>query len=130
MTNENSLIDKIMNGIRHEVEDFVKQHNPNNDILSDVEERSKQLAKACGGVAFEATINNCLKAQNYGHIGNQVETTDGGVAYFERYEKRWVLTHLGRFRINRAYYWDAKNKTGAIPLDVSWDLDQREPSPS
>ncbi|MCP4600301.1 MAG: ISKra4 family transposase [Proteobacteria bacterium] len=130
MTNNQLLIKSIMSEIGGEVEKFVGSVSVENDVLDDAEGMARQFAKNCGGVFFNAHIQACLKAQNNGYVGDKVETTGGGTAYFERYEKRWVLTHLGRFRISRAYYWDPKGKTGAIPLDEKWELDEREPSPA
>ena len=75
-------------------------------------------------------MDACLEAQNHGHAGDRIEMANGETAHFERYETRYVLTHLGRIRVRRAYYWSSKSGTGEIPLDKLWDLDEREPSPS
>ncbi len=129
MTNNQLLIESIMSEIQREVEKFVGGVSVDNDVLDDAEEMARKFAKICGGIAFGAHIQACLKAQRNGYVGDKVALPDGDTAYFERYEKRWVLNHLGRFRIKRAYYWDPRNKSGAIPLDEKWDLDEREPSP-
>ncbi len=130
MTNNKLLTKSIMSEIQREVEKYVDGVSVDKDVLDDAEEMARRFAKTCGGIAFGAHIQACLKAQNNGYVGDKVELPGGGTAFFERYEGRWVLTHLGRFRIRRAYYWDPKNKSGAIPLDEKWDLDQREPSPA
>jgi hypothetical protein len=128
MTNENSLIDKIMAGLRSEVERFVAGFNPAEETLDQAETASRNFATACGAVAQTARVTCMLEAQCY--VGPQIATPSGGVAFFERYEQRWVLTHLGRLRIRRAYYWDPHKNEGFIPLDERWDLDEREPSPA
>lgn len=130
MTNKQMLIESIMSQIEREVEKFVGGVSVENDVLDDAEGLARQFAKSCGGVFFNAHIQACLKAQNSGRVGDTLDLPGGGTAYFERYEERWVLTHLGRFRINRAYYWNPQSRSGAIPLDEKWDLDEREPSPA
>ena len=130
MTNNHLLIESIMTKLRTEVEQYVSGISAGEDVLDKAEERSRQFAQACGGIVFDAHIQACLAAQNYGFVGDSVSTPDGGKANFERYEERWVLTHLGRYRIKRAYYWDPADSSGVLPLDERWDLDAREPSPS
>lgn len=130
MAKDKSLTDTIMEGIRQEVEDLVNRMEPGLDTLDKTEEKCRQFTKSCGRVAFELVIERCLKAHHRGYVGRQVELPTGNPAYFERYERRWVLTHLGRFPIERAYYWSPQDKQGRIPLDEAWDLDDREPSPS
>ena len=130
MTNGNSLIDEIMAGLVQEVERFVGQLRPCEETFDQAEAASRRFAEACGGVALRSRVECLLKAQAHGAVGPTVASPAGGVAYFERYEERWVLTHVGRVRIRRAYYWDPQNKEGVIPLDERWDLDEREPSPA
>ncbi len=130
MTNNHLLIESIMTKLRTEVEQYVTGMCVDEDVLGKAEERSRQFAQTCGGIVFDAHIQSCLAAQNYGFVGDSVSTGNGGTAKFERYEERWVLTHLGRYRIKRAYYWDPANRSGVIPLDERWNLDSREPSPS
>jgi len=130
MTNRELLIESIMSEMRREVESFVANITAETDVLDDVENAARDFAQRSGGVVFEAHIKACLEAQRYGHVGDTVELSGGGTAYFERYEERWVLCHLGRYRIKRAYYWDPRGRSGAIPLDERWGLDEREPSPS
>jgi hypothetical protein len=130
MTNANSLTDRIMAGLRQEVECFVANLNPSVETLDEAETKSRSFAMACGAVAQQARVACLLEAQRYGAVGPHVATAAGGTAFFERYEERWVLTHLGRLRIRRAYYWDPNNKQGVIPLDERWALDDREPSPA
>ena len=129
MTNQ-KLIDSIMSELGREVETFVKDMQPDTNMLDDAEGAARSFAKRCGGILFQAHVKSCLEAQDYGHVGDSVDLPDGTRAHFERYEKRWVLTHLGRFRFKRAYYWDQTGQASAIPLDEKWDLDAREPSPS
>ena len=129
-TDVHSLAEKIMAQLRKEVELLVQKANPSEDTLERTEERSRLFAKRCGGIAFLSMIEASLQAQKYGHVGDRVEGEGGTTAYFERYESRWVRTHLGRFRIKRAYYWDPRHMCGVLPLDERWNLDEREPSPS
>lgn len=129
MTNT-MLVDSIMARLRGEVETLVEAANFGTDAFDDIEERGRRFALDCGAAAFEAMLERTLEVQGYGYEGESVSSAAGGRALFERYEERWVLTHLGRFRFRRAYYWDASNGTGRIPLDEQWDLDEREPSPS
>lgn len=130
MTNKELLTTSIMSQIAEEVEKYVASVSEETDSLDDTESKAREFAKKCGGVIFEAHIQASLHAQRRGYVGNRLNLPGGGIAYFERYEKRWVQTHLGRFRISRAYYWDAVSKSGGIPLDEKWDLDEREPSPA
>lgn len=131
MTSTEALTDIIMIELRREVETLVSNIVLDQDTLDVAEGKAREFAKACGAIAFSAHVQACLKAQNYGHVGASVELPDDkGRAYFERYESRWVATHVGRFRIRRAYYWNPKQGDGAIPLDEKWDLNEREPSPS
>jgi hypothetical protein len=123
------LVDSIMARLRGEVETLVEAGNFCTDTIDDIEGRGRRFALNCGAVAFEALLDRTVAAQHHGYEGESVSDGAGGRAIFERYEQRWVLTHLGRFRIRRAYYWDANNGTGRIPLDERWDLDEREPSP-
>ena len=118
MTNQ-KLIDSIMSELGREVETFVKDMQPDTDMLDDAEGAARSFAKRCGGILFQAHVKSCLEAQDYGHVGDSVDLPDGTRAHFERYEKRWVLTHLGRFRFKRAYYWDQTGQASAIPLAVS-----------
>lgn len=130
MTNKELLTKSIMSQITEEVERYVEGVCEDADSLDVAETKARDFAKKCGGVIFETHIQACLRAQKRGYVGDRLELPGGGIAYFERYEKRWVQTHLGRFRISRAYYWDPKTKSGGIPLDKKWDLDEREPSPA
>ena len=130
MTNKELLTKSIMAQITEEVERYVDNVSEDIDSLDDTESKAREFAKNCGGIVFEAHIEACLRAQNKGHVGDKLELPSGGIAYFERYESRYVLTHLGKFRIERAYYWDPGGKSGAIPLDDKWDLDERDPSPA
>jgi len=130
MTNNQLLIESIMSELQREVENFVDGISAEKDLLDDAETAARAFAKICGGIAFKAHIAACLKAQNNGYVGGTVELSNGHVAHFERYEERWVLTHLGRFCIRRAYYWDPGGKSGVIPIDEKWGLDEREPSPA
>jgi hypothetical protein len=130
MTNNHLLIETIVTKVRAEVEQYVATMHVDEDVLATAEERSRQFAQTCGGIIFDAHIQACLAAQSYGFVGDSISTANGGTANFERYEERWVLTHVGRYRIKRAYYWDPTNCSGVIPLDERWDLDSREPSPS
>ncbi|HIE54167.1 MAG TPA: ISKra4 family transposase [Chromatiaceae bacterium] len=129
MTNT-MLVDSIMDRLRGEVETLVANADLETDVLDEIEEKGRQFALKCGAAAFEAILERTLEKQGYGYQGESVPSVGEGRARFERYETRWVLTHLGRFRVRRAYYWDASNGTGRIPLDEKWDLDEREPSPS
>lgn len=124
------LVETIMDGLRDEVESFVSSMPLEAEGFDAIEEASRQFARACGAVGFKAVLNRVLEAERFGYVGESVSTAEGGLALFERYEARWVNTHLGRFRLRRAYYWDAGNGTGRIPLDDKWGLDEREPSPS
>ncbi len=131
MTSTEALTDIIMIELRREVETLVNGISLDLDTLDVAEGKARWFAKACGAIAFNAHIQACLKAQSYGHVGASVELPDDkGRAYFERYESRWVATHLGRFRVKRAYYWNSTAGEGTIPLDEKWDLNEREPSPS
>ena len=131
MISNKALTEIIMAELRQEVEALVQGVDLEEDSLDQVEAKAREFAKKCGAVALEAHLQASLKAQNYGYVGASVELADGqGEAYFERYESRWVATHLGRFRIKRAYYWNSFVGKGVIPLDEKWDLDEREPSPS
>ena len=130
MTNKEMLTDKIMTGLRQEVERFLATLDPSVETLDEAEAKSRSFAMACGAVAQRARVACLLEAQRYGAVGPHVATAAGGIAFFERYEERWVLTHLGRLRIRRAYYWDPDNKEGILPLDERWSLDEREPSPA
>ena len=131
MTSTEALTDIIMIELRREVETLVDSLALDQDTLDVAEGKAREFAKACGAIAFNAHIQASLEAQDYGYVGPAVELPDDkGEAYFERYESRWVATHLGRFRIKRAYYWNPAQGVGAIPLDDTWDLDEREPSPS
>ena len=129
MTNT-MLVDSIMTRLRDEVEALFESVSFESDLLDTMEERGRQFALRCGAVAFEAMLDRSLEEQRFGYVGESVPSVAEGRAIFERYETRWVLTHLGRFRVRRAYYWDAHNGTGRIPLDEKWELDEREPSPS
>lgn len=124
------LVDSIMARLRAEVETLVESASYESDVLATMEERGRHFALRCGAAAFEAMLNRILEEQRYGYVGESVSSSGQGRALFERYEERWILTHLGRFRVRRAYYWDAHNGTGRIPLDERWELDEREPSPS
>lgn len=130
MTNNHLLIDSIMANLRTEVEHYVEGIRNDEDSLEKVEESARRFAVTCGGIVFSAHMNDCLRAQNFGFVGDVIETAEGDKARFERYEERWVLTHLGRHRIRRAYYWSPSVRGGVIPLDEKWGLDEREPSPS
>jgi len=130
MTNTEMLIESIVSKIRQEVEHYIDGMDIHADILDKAEETARQFAQVCGGVIFSEHIQACLAAQQYGFEGDTTLSSSGGVANFERYEERWVRTHIGRFRIKRAYYWDPANRSGVIPLDDKWDLDRREPSPA
>ena len=129
MSTQEEIVELILAEVGREVEGFVNELSIADDSLDDLEERTRAFAKACGASAFEVAVNAMLAAQDLGKEGSWVETP-GGRAYFERYDSRWVITHLGRFRIKRAYYWDADSGSGRIPLDEKWDLDERAPSPS
>lgn len=130
MTSTEALTDIIMIQLRREVEALVSDFVLEQDTLDVAEGKARSFAKSCGAIAFNAHVQACLKAQSYGHVGASMELPDGkGRAYFERYESRWVATHLGRHRIKRAYYWNPTLGDGATPLDDRWDLDEREPSP-
>jgi len=130
MTNTEMLIESTVSKIRQEVEHYIDGMDIHADILDKAEETARQFAQVCGGVIFSEHIQACLAAQQYGFEGDTTLSSSGGVANFERYEERWVRTHIGRFRIKRAYYWDPANRSGVIPLDDKWDLDRREPSPA
>ena len=131
MTSNEALINTIMAELHGEVEKLVQEVDLEQECLDQIEGRSRAFAKACGAAACRALIQTCLKAQQHGYVGPSVDLGDDkGIAYFERYESRWVATHLGRFRIKRAYYWSPEQGEGKIPLDEKWDLDEREPSPS
>lgn len=130
MTSTEALTDVIMAELKREVERLVQDSDFEQDTLEQIEDKARSFAKTCGAVAFKARIQASLEAQDYGYVGASVELpNDKGLAHFERYESRWVATHLGRFRIRRAYYWNPSQGEGAIPLDEKWDLDEREPSP-
>jgi hypothetical protein len=131
MANTEALVEAIVDGIRKEVEKYVEGVKSEQDTLDDAEGKARRFAQVCGGIAFASHVEACLKAQNHGYQGVTVELPgERGTARFERYESRWVSTHLGRFRIKRAYYWNSQRAEGHIPLDEKWDLDVREPSPS
>jgi len=130
MTNTEMLIESIVSKIRQEVEHYVYGMDIHADVLDRAEETARRFAQVCGGIIFSEHIQACLAAQQYGFEGDTTLSQSGGVANFERYEERWVRTHVGRFRIKRAYYWDPANSSGVIPLDDKWDLDRREPSPA
>jgi hypothetical protein len=129
MTNS-ELVELIMASLRQDVEGLVECCDFGADGLDALEEKSRQFAVRTGGMVLQSVLDRALEAQRYGYVAERVPTTGGGWACFERYEDRWVRTHLGRLRMRRAYYWDATNGTGCIPLDDRWDLDDREPSPS
>lgn len=130
MSTREEIVELILAEVGQEVERFVGELSVADDKLDDLEERCRALAKVCGASAFKVAVTAMLAAQDLGKEGSWVATAGGGRAYFERYEPRWVITHLGRFRIRRAYYWDADSGRGRIPLDEKWDLDERAPSPS
>ncbi len=131
MTSTEALTDIIMSELQREVETLLSDIELEQDSLDQIEGKARAFAKTCGAIAFKAHIQASLEAQAYGYVGSSVELADDkGRAYFERYESRWVSTHLGRFRLRRAYYWNPSRGEGAIPLDEKWDLDEREPSPS
>ena len=130
MSTQEKIVEVIIAELGREVEGFVRELSVSDDKLDDLEERCRAFAKTCGALAFQVVLDAALAAQNYGKEGSWVESPGGGRAYFERYDTRWVITHLGRFKIKRAYYWDAQSGMGRIPLDEKWDLDERAPSPS
>ncbi len=129
MSTREKLTETIIANLKTEVEGFLDWLTPDDESLDGLEERAREFAKVCGGIVFKAGLDSMLEAQEFGYVGSTAEGP-GGVAFFERYAPRWISTHLGRFRIKRAYYWDAESRTGRLPLDERWELDEREPSPS
>jgi len=131
MTNCNkTLIEDIMTQIRAEVEEMCGERDFESDTLDDTEQSARHFAQKCGVIFFETQLKRLLEAQNSGHIGNTIVLPNGDIATFERYEGRWIRTHLGRHRFERAYYWNPAANGGVLPLDEKWNLDEREPSPS
>lgn len=90
MTNTEMLIESIVRKLRREVESFVEGMSADEDDLDKAEGAARRFAQACGGVVFNAHIQACLAAQQYGFVGDTTSMPNGGRANFERYEERWV----------------------------------------
>lgn len=126
---QQTLIAQIMTALRQEVECLWQDVAPDQATLEQTEQRCRRFAQRAGAIALQSVVAASLKSQQFGYVGPEVQSGPG-TAYFERYETRTVLTHLGRIEVRRAYYWNAQAQQGVIPLDVRWQLDSRAPSPT